>query len=135
MGVCLFAASGLSFDVDRYLASSPFKPATVFRSGQIPSKENPKRLARSDSGFVVLVSETEEPGNGSQLGSATEFLAKHVKEFRRLREFGADNLLLEFGNQMGNRMQQSDYLPPEFINALAALGLGLVFSAVRLPQG
>ena len=135
MGVCLFAASGLSFDVDRYLASSPFKPATVFRKGQIPPKENPQRLARPDSGFVVLVSETEEPGIDDQIGPATEFLARHVKELRRLRECGADNMLLEFGIQMGNRIQQSDYLPPEFINALAALGLGLVFSSVRLPQG
>ena len=135
MGVCLFAASGLSFDVDRYLASSPFKPATVFRKGQIPPKENPERLSRPDSGFVVLVSETEDPGITSQIGPATEFLAKRVKEFRRLREFGADNMLLEFGTQMGNRMQQSDYLPPEFINALASLGLGLVFSVVRVPQG
>lgn len=134
-GVCLFTASGLSFDVDRYLASSPFKPATVFRKGQIPPKENPERLARPDSGFVVLVSETEEPGIGSQIGQATEFLAKHLKELRRLREFGADNMLLEFGTQMGNRVQQSDYLPPEFINALARLGLGIVFSTIQIGTG
>jgi hypothetical protein len=135
MGVCLFAASGLNFDVDRYLASSPFKPVTVFRKGQIPPNANPQRLPRPDSGFVVLVSETEERGITSQLGQAAEFLARHVNELRRLRECGADNMLLEFGIQTGHRMQQSDYLPPDFINALAALGLGLVFSTVRLPQG
>ncbi len=135
MGVCLFAASGLSFDVDRYLASSPFKPATVFRKGETPPKENPQRLARPDSGFVVLVGQSEEPGVGSQLGPATEFLARHVKELRRLRELGADNMLLEFGTQTGSQMQQSDYLPPEFITALAALRLGLVFSSVLVPEG
>ena len=135
MGVCLFAASGLSFDVDRYLATSPFKPATVFRKGQIPPKENPERLARPDSGFVVLVGQSEEPGIGGQLGPATEFLAKHVKELRRLSECGADNLLLEFGTQMGKQLQHSDYLSPEFINALARLGLGIVFSTVQIGTG
>ncbi len=135
MGVCLFVASGLSFDVDRYLPSSPFNPATVFRKGQIPPKENPERLARPDSGFVVLVSDTEAPGIGDQIGLATEFLAKHAKELRHLREFGVDNMLLDFGTQAGNRVQQSGYFPPEFINALAALGLGSIFSSVRLPQG
>ena len=113
MGVCLFIASGLSFDVDRYLESSPFKPATVFRKGQIPPKENPECLGRPDSGFVVLVSETEDPGIASQIGQATEFLAKHVKELRRLREFGADNMLLEFGVQIGNRTVQT--LGPAFL--------------------
>lgn len=132
MGVCLFVASGLRFDVDRYLARSPFKPATVFRKGQIPPKENPECLARPDSGFVVLVSETEEPGIGSQLGPASEFLARHVKELRRLRECGADNMLLDLGIRVGGEMQQSDYLPPEFINALAALGLGIVFSTIQV---
>jgi|SRR5579883_1278342 len=133
MGVCLFAASGLNFDVDLYLASSPFKPAGVFRKGEIPPKDNPQRLPRPDSGFVLIVSQTEDPGIGSEVGPATAFLARHVKELRRLRERGADNMLLEFGTQADNRMRQSDYLPPEFINALAALGLGLVFSAIGTP--
>jgi hypothetical protein len=135
MGVCLFVASGLSFDVDRYLERGPFKPATVFRKGEIPPKENPERLARPDSGFVVLIAEAQESGIAGQIRQALSFLARHGKELTRLREFGADNMLLEFGVQMGNRMQQSDYLPPDFISALARLRLGIVFSTIQIGSG
>ncbi len=135
MGVCLFVASGLSFNVDDYLNNSPFKPASVFRKGEIPPKDNPQRQARSDSGFVVLVGQSDEPGIVGQIGQAAEFLAKHVKELKRLRAFGVDNMLLDFGIQSSGQLQQSAYLPPEFISALASLGLGLVFSAVRFPEG
>ena len=53
MGVCVFVASGLDFDVDRYLAGSPFKAMMVFRKGDVPPENNPQRLPRPDSGFVV----------------------------------------------------------------------------------
>ena len=42
MGVCAFVASGLNFDVDRYLQGSPFKARNTFRKGQIPPKDNPE---------------------------------------------------------------------------------------------
>jgi hypothetical protein len=42
MGVCAFVACGLSFDVDRYLETSPFKAKAVFRmadtSNPFPSR-------------------------------------------------------------------------------------------------
>jgi hypothetical protein len=77
MSACVFVASGLNFDVDRYLRSSPFKAKTVFRKGEIPAKDNPDRQPRPDSGFVVIVSAADGHGLSAQVKAAVQFLIKH----------------------------------------------------------
>jgi hypothetical protein len=73
MGFCVFVASGLNFDVDSYLKSSPFKARSIFRKGDIPAKDNPERQSRPDSGFVVLVSSEEGQGLSAQVKTAMKF--------------------------------------------------------------
>ena len=135
MGVCMFVASGLSFDVDRYLAGSPFKATSVFYKGRVPPKDNPERQARPDSGFVVLLSQDDEPGLTRQIQEAVQFLMKHEKELDHLKDDGVDSMLLDFGVQAGNKLQQSEYLPPELTVALGRFRMGLIFSVVQLPRG
>ena len=135
MGVCVFVASGLSFDVDRYLVGSPFKAMAVFRKGDVPPKNNPEKMPRPDSGFVVLLSGDREPGIGPQLREALAFLDQHEAEMKAMRKVGVDNMLLDFGVEVGDKLQQAEYLPPELIGALGRLGMGLIFSAVQLPRG
>lgn len=135
MGVCAFVASGLNFDVDRYLKGSPFKAISVFRKGQIPAKDNPERQPRPDSGFIAIVSENHEPDLSQQFKEALAFLLKHEKELGRLKDCGVDNMLLDFGFEVGDKIQQSGYLPPELIVALGRFGMGLIFSAVQIPRG
>jgi hypothetical protein len=135
MGVCVFVASGLSFDVDRYLAGSPFKAMAVFRKGDVPPKNNPELKPRPDSGFVVLINADRELGLGQQLKEALEFLIRHEAELKGVREVGVDNMLLDLGVQVGDKLQQAEYVPPEVIAALGRLGLGLIFSVVQLPRG
>jgi hypothetical protein len=55
---CVFLVFVTS-QVDAYFPRSPFKDkiATMFRKGQIPTKDNPERIARPDSGFVHMVSQ------------------------------------------------------------------------------
>jgi len=134
MGICAFVASGLNFDVDSYLRSSPFKAKTVFRKGVVPSKDNPTLHPRPDSGFVVLVS-SDEGGLSSQVAAALEFLVKHEKDIVELRKHGVDNMLLDFGVEMGGQIQQSEYLPPDLLLAMARFRMGIIFSAIRIPRG
>lgn len=134
MGVCAFVASGLSFDVDSYLRSSPFEAKTVFRKGAVPRKANPAQQPRPDSGFVVLVS-SGEGGLSAQVGAALEFLAKHEKHIAQLPKYGVDNMLLDFGVELGGQLQQAEYLPPELLLAMARFRMGIIFSAIRIPHG
>ncbi len=135
MGVCVFVASGLNFDVDRYLAGSPLKAMTVFRKGDIPPKNNPERKPRPDSGFVVLISGDQQLDLNQQLKEALGFLNQHEAELKAVRGAGVDNMLLDLGVQVGDKVQQAQYLPPELIAAMARLGMGLIFSVVQLPRG
>jgi hypothetical protein len=130
MGVCVFVASGLSFDVDRYLQDSPFKAMTVFRKGDIPPMNNPERKPRPDSGFVVLIGGDQEPDLSRQLKEALAFLNQHETELKAVREAGVDNMLLDLGLQVRDKVQ-AEYLPPELVAALGRLGMGLIFSVVQ----
>jgi hypothetical protein len=135
MGVCVFVASGLNFDVDRYLVGSPFKAMTVFRKGDVPPKNNPERKPRPDSGFVVLISGDREPGVNKQLKEALAFLTAHESELKAVRSAGADNMLLDLGVETGDKMQQAEYIPPELIAVMGQLEMGMIFSVVQLPRG
>ena len=134
MGVCIFVASGLNFDVDRYLPTSPFKAAGIFRKGQIPPKSNPGKLPREDSGFSVIVSESPDLELAQQLEDALMFLVNHEQDLVNLKKAGMDNMLLDFGVEF-KTAQRSDYLPPELMVALARFSMGLVFSTIRVPEG
>ena len=137
MGTCMFVASGLNFDVDAYFPVSPFKGkiATMFRKGQIPTKDNPQKIPRPDSGFVHMVSATAEPHLNYQLGPALEFLALNEKEFERLKKLGVDNMLFDFGLEGQQTIERAQYLPPELITAMSRFHMGLIFSTVRIPSG
>jgi hypothetical protein len=135
MGVCVFVASGLNFDVDSYLAACPFKAMAVFRKGDIPPKNNPERQPRPDSGFVVLISGDQQLDLSQQFKEALIFLNLHEAELKAIREVGVDNMLLDLSVQVSDKMKQAEYLPPELIITMARLGMGLIFSVVQLPRG
>ncbi len=135
MATCMFVASGLDFAVDDYLRRSPFKVGTVFRKGDVPPLDNPNRVPRPDSGFVVIVGDDPERKVTSQLGVAFDFLISNDKELRSLRKVGVDNMLLDFTVVRSQSVDQSEYFPPELIEAMARLGMGLTTSTVLIPQG
>lgn len=135
MGVCVFVASGLDFDVDLYLATSPFKPMAVFRKGDVPPKNNPENKPRPDSGFVLLISGNRTAGLNQQLRDVLEFFNRHEVELHNIRNAGVDNMLLDLGVEVTGKPQQAEYLPPEIIATLGRLSMGLMFSVVNLPRG
>ena len=132
MGVCVFVASGLNFDVDGYLKNCPFKPSAVFRKGTIPAKET---VPRPDSGFVVLVAEGSGLDMAAQAKAALAFLSSREREFEVMRKQGVDNLLLDFGFERSGKIQDSHYLAPELISILGRFGMGVIFSTVQFPSG
>jgi hypothetical protein len=113
MGVCVFVASGLNFDADRYLESSPLQAMTVFRKGDVPPKNNPQRKPRPDSGFVVLISQSADRDLRQQLEEAMAFLDQQEVELRKIRNVGVDNMLLDMSVEVADKMQQAEYLPPD----------------------
>ncbi len=122
--------------MDEFLRGSPFLPKTKYYKGQIPTKDNPKKLPRPDSGFVVLVSHDQKGDDISvQRQDAYNFLHRYEGEIQRAKIFGADNFLLEFGIQLGQAIETPVYLPPELIAVLSRLQMGLNFSAVQLGRG
>ena len=135
MATCIFVASGLEFAVDDYLRRSPFKAMTVFRKGTVPQKDNPQGIPRPDSGFCVLVGSETAGGIRTQLRNALQFLIRHDTELRRIRKVGVDNMLFDFGVARSHDLQEAEYFPPELIQAMAQLGMGMITSTVLLPQG
>jgi hypothetical protein len=130
MATCFFIASGSDFPVDEYLRRSPLKACSIFRKGTIPPMYNPKQIQRPDSGFVVVVGDDSEPGVLSQLGVAFDFLTRNDKELRHLRQVGVDNMLLDFTVMRNHTVDQAAYFPPELIQAMASLGMGMITSTV-----
>ena len=135
MATCLVVASGLDFAVDNYLRKSPFTARTLFHKGTIPPLNNPNRIPRPDSGFVVIVGDDNEPTVLSQLQVAFDFLNRYDKELRHLKQVGVDNMLLDFTVMRSNAVDQAAYFPPELIQAMASLEVGSSDSTVRITQG
>ena len=131
MGVCAFMASGVNFDVDRYLESSPFKATVVFRKGEMPAKD----YTRPDSGFVMVVSEDPGTDPTQKIRGAVLFLVQHEKELDRLRDIGAEHLLLDVGFETDDKLQHTEFLPPELIAILTRFRMGLAISAHQFPRG
>jgi hypothetical protein len=122
--------------MDKFLEKSPFRPRSKYYKGDVPPEDNPQKLPRPDSGFVVLVSHDEKGDDLSgQIQPACNFLLKNEEEIHGARGFGADNFLLDFGLVPGQQMQSSLYLPPELIEVLGRLGMGLRFSVIQIGQG
>ena len=136
MGTCVFVASGLKFRMDEFLGGSRFQPVSKFYKGDVPPLDNPKRQPRPDSGFTHLVS---QDGNDhdltGQFSDALTFLRQNMIEIGRMKQFGADNFLLDFGFVPGSTFQHSVYLPPELVDAMGQLKMGLIVSVIQIGKG
>ena len=135
MGVTAFIASGTEFEVDRYLEKCPFKPSRVFRKGEIPPKDNPELSARPDSGFVVLLGQDKAPGIASQTSEVLLVLQTYEAELEGLRGLGVDTMLIDLGVEGSDQLQQSEYIQPSLIVALAHFRMGLIISTIRFGRG
>ena len=130
MGVCAFVASGVNFDVDKYLQATPFEVLCVFHKGDVRS-DAPEDGPRPDSGFVAVVSHDHFPHLHDQVGEALDFLETHEKELERLKALGAGSMALDF------RVAQTEAVHHWTSDLIAAMGrwqMELVFSVVEVGE-
>jgi hypothetical protein len=130
MGVCAFVASGVNFDLDRYLQSTPLEILCVFHKGEV-RPDAPDDGPRPDSGFAAVVSHDDFPHLLDQVSEAQDFLETHEKELDRLKALGADHMALDF------RVAQTEAVhcwTAELISAMARWQMELVFSAVQTEE-
>jgi hypothetical protein len=134
MGVCIFSASGLNFDVDGFLQGSSLKPFTVYHRGESPKAGNILFRPQEEPGFMVLVSHDDSPSFLEQTMAALDFIAANNSEFERLRSAGAEKLLLNFGLAQHQLAKRPQYLPPELLLAMGRSAIGLAFATVDLGK-
>jgi hypothetical protein len=135
MGVCVLNVSGLNFRVGEFLKESPFKPSSVYHRGDIPKCKNPERIPRPDSGFVILINEDQVVDTVEQIKAARRFLNDFATELQRAKEFGADDLRMDFAQLRGRGVQESQYFPPDFLFLTGKMGIGIEASSVQLATG
>jgi hypothetical protein len=123
---CVFRVGGLDFDLDGFLATSPFKPHATWRRGEARFR---RRGPEENSGFNLMVSEANGSEFSTQVGDAIAFLEAHESEVQRLRDYpGVDSLTLDFGIDRRDDLIQCEYLPPSLLRLAGCLGLGLELS-------
>ena len=132
MGVCMFTASGLNFDVDGFLRGSSLKLFTVYHQGESPKAGNILFRPQEEPGFMLLVSHDDKPKLVEQGLAALDFIAANNQEFEHLIEVGAEKLLLHFGLAKHQIAKRPQYLPPELLLAMGRSGIGLVFAVVDI---
>ncbi len=132
--MCVFRCYAARFDVDKFLARSPWKPESVSHRGQ---KRWPgaARASRT-SGFNVLASKAGHDDWYGQVRGATRWLARHAKEIRRARRaVGKDALVLDFAWDFKRKTSASFLrLPLSLVHRAAALGVALEVSVYRCSR-
>jgi hypothetical protein len=114
----------MEFDIEAYLADSPFHQATRYRRGeaQLPGST---KLWHS-SGIHVAVSEAGLDDLPAQIDDAIAFLDEHEDELRRLGRFaGVEKVEIDFSVAWRDLATQSDWFPPELLWRAGALDIAL----------
>jgi hypothetical protein len=125
---CVLRASGQEFDVDGFLAQSPFKPEAVFRRGE-PVAAEPDSPARGAAGFNLTVSAASGDDLATQIEEATRFLDAHEDELRRLTGFdGVEVVFLNFGVSWRDVAVHTDVFPSDILWRAGALDISLAVS-------
>jgi len=134
---CVLRAIGRSFDVDAFLAESPIRAEAVFHRGEPRLPGQPEGEKRSASGFNARVGESDLDDLDGQVQEATQFLAEHEDELRRLGAFdGVEEVCLDFGIRRRDVPAQSDVFPADLLWRAGALDLDLVVTHYAIaPEG
>lgn len=127
-------ASGRTFDVDAFLASSKLVPCEVARRGEpvFRTKPNGRKLLRSH--LHVSVSEADW-GNWKKLVSdSLRFISSHERELRRLVRYpGVEGVELDFPTEVSESVWEghtysSCLFPQTLVAKAGSIGLELAFT-------
>jgi len=129
--MCVLRASGIEFEVDRFLRKTPFTPCAVFRRGTSRS-QNSSGPINKISGFNLVISNAPRDDLPAQVAEAEQFLAEHTREIRRLVRFpGLEGVGLDFAihrRAADAAIAQFYCFPASFVRTVARLGLSLELS-------
>ena len=118
---CMLHAAGREFDVEAFLADSPFQSYAVYGGAGTPS------------GFGLPVSDAEADDLRGQIRDAILFLDCHEEELRRLGSFpGVEVVALDFGLRCKEAAAQTDSFPSELLWRAGALDITLQVSHLAI---
>jgi hypothetical protein len=129
--LCTFRSSGKKFNVDRFLAKSPWQAAAIYRRG---SNQSGRYFSRS--GFNLGVSDADWYSLSKQVEDALLFLLHNKEELNRLSCFpGVESLALDFPvyckiTQL-NQYVQEEFFPKDLVRLAGKIGIGLNLSIYR----
>src|SRR6476661_4973569 len=131
--MCVLRAGGPDFDVDTFLATSPFEICGVRRKGELRFRSKPDGPRNSSSGFNADVSTKEWSDLAGQIQDAKGFLSENAEELRRLRSFpGVAGVEMDYPIELrigrNEIVVQSDRLPADMLLAAGELGIDIVIS-------
>jgi hypothetical protein len=134
---CVLRAYGRRFDVDRYLARSPFRPCSVRRRGEpVAALSQPKGRKCIHSGCNIDVSKRDFADLKGQILDAICFLRRYGPAIRALRRFpGVEWARLDFGVDWLDVVYQCDVLPQELVVLAGRCQLGLEISHYPVARG
>jgi hypothetical protein len=123
-------ASGLEFDVDRFVAPCDWRIDKVFHRGEARGPTTrPGGRKNEESGLNVLVSDADFDRFAEQVRDAVAFLTDGAAEVRRLVTFpGVTGVVLDFGIAWRDVAAQSDQFPAELVRLAGASGIALELS-------
>jgi hypothetical protein len=134
---CVLRAAGRTFDVERYLARSPFRPLAVHRRGEpVLSATKPNGRERTRLGCNIEVSGRDFADFAGQVRDAIRFLKGNGAAVRRLRRFpGVEAVTLDFGVVWRDVAAQMDAFPEELVALAGQCALGLCISHYPVSRG
>jgi hypothetical protein len=127
---CVLRTYGQSFDVDRFLADSPWRPNPVYHRGE---KKVQVRVRGPEShecsGFVFGIPGSDTLGEAfaDQVSTVLKFLDENHSECERLKAFpGIEGRTLDFAVPLrDDQPMRSHHIPLELVRAAADLGIAL----------
>jgi hypothetical protein len=132
MGSCIFAACGLSFDVDEFLKTSNLKPGFIYHKGEAGALD---RQPRPDTGFMLSICQDDGEDLQFHFKEALRFLNVNESELKRIRQFGAEDLRMVFSYPVVDMLQHSEFLPPKLVSLIGYLQMGIELTCFKAPQG
>ncbi len=128
---CMLRAAGRTFDVDRYLRRSPFRPSAVHRRDTpvFPASQ-PQGRRRQRSGCNIAVSNRDFGDFRGQVRDAIAFLDRFARSVKALRHYpGVESVVLDFAVAWRDDVvTQSDVFPEPLVAAAGKLQLELAVS-------
>jgi hypothetical protein len=131
---CIFTAIGSDFDVDAFLATSPWRGfAEPFHRGE--ATPYAVRPVCTYSGFQIHISDLDEDELEPQIQDSLEFIGLASVELKRLAAFaGVETMVFDIGLVWKDTFYQSHSLPPEFLRLAGEHGLTVELSVYGSTQ-